>query len=1093
MLRITTPLIVIAFNLCSLPLLSQTEISAIARQAYHTQWIESPSIAPSIIDILDSLHWKKEFSAFCPTDGSSAMLIKNKGATGFLTPPISPRHPWEPTSWQENNGTWKGNCPGDSISFLYTPTSQRSGCDPAPDSPPWIEECSEEISPWFIELETELGPSNGSVYTRIGNDGVFDKPIIIVEGFDFGVGGDLDNHRHGNFGFHSLFGCDVDAFPGTEAYPLLLDSLYYLGFDLVFVDFAEGTNSIENKSKLLEKSIELCNTYKQENNALIIAGASMGGIVARYTLRTMEEQGMDHCTRLFIAIDSPHRGANISLGLSGLVSLLSIPSAEAAMFNLGLNSMAAKQLLISSPNGLLEHQSAMQMLADKGLPQKTINVAISNCHPEVEIELDSEPLLHWTESWWWLGSAHLIANRHPSQNGGVAISASCALPVDFIPFNGVELWYEDEVYSYYPIEDLDITPSSIGHHMRLLVDAINASGLMEITEAQFQGEAGFIPAYSALDCDATDINSTNFDFISHATQWNSPEEHVALTLGHRQLVLDKIIQGDIKAPSLLSDLSIINQFTYNHINPSSTWLGSTIVENGGVLQLGETLDLTTPESIEIRTLMCGTTIEINSEGTMNIGGELGLATANFLLEEDSYLYANSESSVNINSGSTMVIKKGAELIIDGTTLEMMSESSLIIEKGGVLRFKNHGNINLEGSGCLLTLRGTIINETNSISSIIHNVNLPSCAQIMIEGHSAKIENRINSKLKVLGNNQLTLSNGSYCSITGDGNFLIDEGTVQINPEAILHQTCKTQLLNTFVSGSNWGVWESKNTLRISESEWDRVALKSSNTRLFMNYNTISRALFKLDKTTFNTGNCNFNYSIFKSTDHPGFNHFFGNNIESEYGLMGGCVEFLFGEHINIQENDFSEGEQGLILDNSKSTLTCNKFSGFDVAITLRGKNYTYMNPESGGGYNLFDNNRVHLDFDCSNKPFISLGKNSFGPYGTYCFKGYMKMTCGNTFNLEENNFNVLQPNFHLYNCTPSCLTSPINILLNQSNTISFTCNDNTVTSDDGRKSNLFNNNEIDMLGRNVVFEKSKPGVFFKRNKDGLYSKYLKLD
>tara|TARA_B110000459_G_C16554635_1_gene468421 strand:- start:286 stop:1401 length:1116 start_codon:yes stop_codon:yes gene_type:complete len=371
--------------------------------------------------------------------------------------------------------------------------------------------------------------------------------------------------------------------------------------------------------------------------------------------------------------------------------------------------------------------------------------------------------------------------------------------------------------------------------------------------------------------------------------------------------------------------------------------------------------------------------------------------------------------------------------------------------------------------------------------------LPSCAQISIEGHSAKIENRINSKLKILGNNHITLSNGSYCSITGDGNFLIDEGTVQINSEAILHQTCKTQLLNTFVSGSNWGVWKSKNTLRISESEWDRVALKSSNTRLFMNYNTISRALFKLDQTTFNTGNCNFNYSIFKSTDHPGFNHFFGNNIESEYGLMGGSVEFIFGEHVNIQENDFSEGEQGLILDNSKSTLTCNQFTGFDVAITLIGKNYTYMNPESGGGYNLFEDNRVHLDFDCSNQPLISLGKNSFGPYGTYCFKGSMKMTCGDTFNLEGNNFNVLQPNFHVYNCTPSCLTSPINILLNQSNTISYTCNDNTVTSNDVRKSNLFKNKEIDMLGRNVVFEKSKPGVFFKRNKDGLYRKYLKLD
>ena len=104
MLRINTLIIFIALYANCFTVLAQTEISAIARQAYHEKWIENPTLSTSIVELLDSLHWKREFSAFCPTDGSPAMLLRNKGVTGFLSPPLSPRHPWEPTDWVENNG-----------------------------------------------------------------------------------------------------------------------------------------------------------------------------------------------------------------------------------------------------------------------------------------------------------------------------------------------------------------------------------------------------------------------------------------------------------------------------------------------------------------------------------------------------------------------------------------------------------------------------------------------------------------------------------------------------------------------------------------------------------------------------------------------------------------------------------------------------------------------------------------------------------------------------------------------------------------------------------------------------------------------------
>jgi hypothetical protein len=256
-------------------------------------------------------------------------------------------------------------CPGDSVTFQYSPTSHRANCAPEPDLPPWSVSNSNTPNIWWIEVETSMGTVCGSVYPRLGEDQVFDKPIIIVEGFDFGTGGNLEEHRHGNFGWQSLFACDLENFPGTYGYPILIDSLYSLGYDIVFIDFQNGTQSIEWKSELVKKTIELCNAHKSSEKSLVVVGASMGGVVARHAICSMEQNHEEHCTRLFVSIDAPHRGANISPGLFGLVSLLAVPSSEASIFYDGLNSPAAQQLLISTPNGASVHTEAMALKSCK--------------------------------------------------------------------------------------------------------------------------------------------------------------------------------------------------------------------------------------------------------------------------------------------------------------------------------------------------------------------------------------------------------------------------------------------------------------------------------------------------------------------------------------------------------------------------------------------------------------------------------------------------------------------------------------------------------------------------------------------------------
>src|SRR5690606_13123572 len=50
----------------------------------------------------------------------------------------------------------------------------------------------------------------------------------------------------------------------------------------------------------------------------VVLGQSMGGVIARWALRDMEDKGQNHQTRLFISYDAPHQGANVPQGYQHL-------------------------------------------------------------------------------------------------------------------------------------------------------------------------------------------------------------------------------------------------------------------------------------------------------------------------------------------------------------------------------------------------------------------------------------------------------------------------------------------------------------------------------------------------------------------------------------------------------------------------------------------------------------------------------------------------------------------------------------------------------------------------------------------------------
>ncbi|WP_250433059.1 T9SS type A sorting domain-containing protein [Hanstruepera flava] len=233
-------------------------------------------------------------------------------------------------------------------------------------------------------------------------DGVLDKPIIFVDGFDPNDSRDIDS-------MYSL----LDYGNSNEN---LGDIVRDEGYDLIVLNFPEeylsptdGTTLIRGGADFIQRNayilVELINTINQDKvmdaEQNVVIGPSMGGLISRYALTYMESQTLDHDTRLYISFDSPHQGAHVPIGIQYLFNYMvngdpGISEAEPLVSGL-LNSAAAKQMLIDhylahvdgsgynqaaithTPIGAPNFRDAFQTELDgMGFPQDSRNVSITN-------------------------------------------------------------------------------------------------------------------------------------------------------------------------------------------------------------------------------------------------------------------------------------------------------------------------------------------------------------------------------------------------------------------------------------------------------------------------------------------------------------------------------------------------------------------------------------------------------------------------------------------------------------------------------------------------------------------------------------------
>ncbi len=195
----------------------------------------------------------------------------------------------------------------------------------------------------YFEDQAYVGYGEYQIF--YSEDGVLDMPLIITDGYDPG-----DNNGIGAI-YHYLTSENGDN---------LFDTLRGYGVDIVILNFPEytrddntvvqgGSDYIERNAYVLVALLEDIIEDMEGNEQFVVVGPSMGGLVTRYALAYMEQNGMDHNTGLWLSFDAPHYGANIPISLQYLVNYMAVQSADpdvTALRDNMLNTPAAMQLLL---------------------------------------------------------------------------------------------------------------------------------------------------------------------------------------------------------------------------------------------------------------------------------------------------------------------------------------------------------------------------------------------------------------------------------------------------------------------------------------------------------------------------------------------------------------------------------------------------------------------------------------------------------------------------------------------------------------------------------------------------------------------------
>ncbi|MFA9219589.1 MAG: esterase/lipase family protein [Sediminibacterium sp.] len=875
-----------------------------------------------------------------------------------------------------------------------------------PDTAPW------QVSSSF-EIDTLVGNKlvKGNAYTLLSYDGVFDKPFVFVEGIDFG--NDHFASRNGTFGWDAFSsGAASGQYAMLQLMPYWIDTLQQHGYDLVLVDFYDGARDIRENAALVEKVINLCNTYKNSENSLVLAGASMGGLISRYALRNMELQNKPHCTRLYISLDAPHLGAYIPMSLQSAIYFMAPFSSAANSFVYDkLERPAAQQLLFYQwgasnqlqPTNFLSFQSELNAM---GLPQNCRNIAIANGNKN-GIGLSSnisEPLL--TES---CNASNLFGGDEfrlkffplPGSNDYVENTSTHRVIAD-LKLTEVDtdfLSLSISQYSSRPKISVSALPfdyscGGFSSSVKDFVDAINETASFNsacgtINNDQFELYHNFVPTTSALHCSVnepfTAINGIEIPFDNWYAPSGNNQPHSGINYANLAFLAQEVFADELPNGHSVFRLNMENGENFNFGKTGLQVLPSTIIENNSVVSIGALGESNSSlnsivfpgDEINIETgIDCGQgSIDIREGGSLQIGDAAGTVNASLHVQETTTINLQDNGTLFIHPNGQLILENNSTLNLLGGTLQV--EGKIVLLPGGKIVFSS-GEVVLNNTDACIEFRGGQI-QVNPQADF-HVQAIQGGLDIYSSWNETDVIFASGSRMHVEGidseNTLLRIHEGAMFNESGTANYIrFENGKIELQENATLLSYQRLHFNNTEITAAENALCQvDYNSLSFLNSSSNNCRIKSNYGKLsavncdFVNNNAISVRYgnYTFEECIFNASNL-FSEHL-KSLSRIKNTSFENNDVAvSDYSLVEiGITNCTFNN------NNIAAQKKGGVF-----TIRCSEFSQNGTALEIGKGCVLNLSSSSAGGYNSFTSNNEHIHFYHSSTPLLNKGFNSF--------------------------------------------------------------------------------------------------------------------
>lgn len=562
------------------------------------------------------------------------------------------------------------------------------------------------------------------------------KPIVFVEGIDFGGIGHVSKPTffsqaqwdailsdyaikpRGDIHYELLSAGGGSTYPEFAKAPELFDDLEAKGHDVLYVDFWDGAADIKQNAAVVRRILEHTAKNLCAGDHTTVIGASMGGLVARYALATMEQAGTPHCARTYVSFDAPHQGANIPLGAQAFIHFFKDLSDQASEAKVKLRRMAAQQLLIhhfdqdAGPVRVQWHKD----LTSAGHADLLRRISVPSGSTEGKVLPFSQgaPIIK-------LGPYQIILGLGVSARAYAMPGAGGSTSTPGLTFHG---WYKKGVFQPLVTDTLYSVGTPIDNAPGGTTDVLKAfqQKFLGLWIVWAESATSFIPTASALDYapGMTDPHAAipldaQTPFADYLRNTGANQAHVLITDDNKTYLYDQLALAETLGgipPQLITSAS----FNYGH--QLDTLSHSVTVGNQGVLSVngeGPTDGGAGPvplagSDFHVQVTdgaACNagpTSLTVESGGRLELGspdrsGQLTLGSGTTLrLRDGASLRVHHQSRLTIEPGATLVFEQGAQIQLVDDASALVIDGLTELGDDAMFTFSGKGHIDFGASG-----------------------------------------------------------------------------------------------------------------------------------------------------------------------------------------------------------------------------------------------------------------------------------------------------------------------------------------------------------------------------------------------------------